>query len=136
MTKDRRTFSSKPVGQRQLRVGEQIRHALSGILREAKFRDPALQNPGVITITVVEIGADLKHAHAYVMPLGGQNADEIIDALNRASTYLRSELAKHLETRYTPKLTFRFDHSFDDAAYIEGLLGKSRDTEMNKDEEE
>lgn len=113
---------NRPVGQRQLRVAERIRHVLIDILREARFRDPDLSKPEEITVTAVEVGPDLKHAYAFVIPLGGKNKDKIIEALNRASGYLRSELAARIDLRYTPKVTFKFDKSFDESARIAELL--------------
>lgn len=115
----------QPPGQRQLRVGERIRHILSDVMRQgAGLRDPDLQNTGMITVTAVDIGPDLQHAAVYIMPLGGENAGKIVEALNRASGFFRSELAHELDLRYTPKLTFKIDRSFDEAAHIDKLLGR------------
>ena len=114
----RRTTS----GQRQLRVAEQVRHLLVEILHRGRFRDADLADARRITVTAVEIGPDLKHATAFVMPLGGENADTFLAALNRASGFFRSELANRMELRYTPKITFKIDHSFDEVARIEKLL--------------
>lgn len=114
----------QPPGQRQLRVGERIRHILSDVMRQGGLRDPDLQNTGMITVTAVDIGPDLQHAAVYVMPLGGQNADTIVAALNRASGFFRSELAREIDLRYTPKVTFKIDRSFDEAAHIDKLLGR------------
>jgi ribosome-binding factor A len=122
----RRSQPTRPPGQRQLRVGEQIRHILCDILREGKFRDPDLSAPELITITAVELGPDLAHGHVYVMPLGGKNIEKIVDALNRASGYIRSELGQHLDLRYTPKLSFKYDISFDESAKIDRLLEKTK----------
>jgi len=110
-------------GQRQLRVSEQIRHGLSDVLRRGHFRDPFLaDNACYITITSVDIGPDLKNAAAYIIPLGKDNIDEFLEALNRASAYFRTELAKRSTTRHTPKISFKMDHSFHESAKIEGLL--------------
>lgn len=122
----------QPPGQRQLRVGERIRHILSDVMRHGGLRDPDLQNTSVITVTAVDIGPDLQHAVAYVMPLGGENADKIVAALNRASGFFRSEMASQLDLRYTPKVTFKIDRSFDEAAHIDKLLGRY---EVRKDVE-
>jgi ribosome-binding factor A len=81
-------------------------------------------------VTSVEIGPDLKHATAFVMPLLGENADTFLDALNRATGYFRSELATRMDLRNTPKITFKLDHSFDEAARIEKLL---RDEKVQRD---
>lgn len=122
----RRSQPQKPPGQRQLRVGEQIRHVLSEILREGGFRDPDLDRPELITVTAVELGPDLKHAHTYVMPLGGKDADKIIEALNRAASFLRGELARRIDLRYTPKLSFKIDNTFDESARIDRLLRQTK----------
>lgn len=122
----RRSQPQKPPGQRQLRVGEQIRHVLSEILREGGFRDPDLDKPELITVTAVELGPDLKHAHTYVMPLGGKDADKIIEALNRAASFLRGELARRIDLRYTPKLSFKIDNTFDESARIDRLLRQTK----------
>src|SRR5690606_18655438 len=102
MTQRRPPSHGKPPGQRQLRVGEQVRHALTRILREGKFRDPDLSAPEMVTVTAVELGPDLKHAHVYVMPLGGKDIDKTVAALNRAAAYMRGELGKALDLRNTP----------------------------------
>ena len=115
-----------PPGQRQLRVAEQIRHLLAEILRRETFHDPELLNANMITVTSVEIGRDLKHATAFVMPLGGENADTFLDALNRAAGFFRSSLASRINLRYTPKVTFKLDYSFDEAQHIETLLRQEK----------
>jgi ribosome-binding factor A len=124
--KRRNTPSRTPPGQRQLRVGERIRHILADALRRGDLHDPVLANASMITVTAVEIGPDLKHATAYVMPLGGKNAPAIVEALNRASGYFRSCIGPELDLRYAPKISFRIDHSFEQAAHIESLLRQDR----------
>jgi ribosome-binding factor A len=109
-------------GQRQLRVGEQLRHLMADILQRGHFRDPDLAEPSKITITAVEVSPDLKFATAWIMPLGGINRDAILAALNRASGYFRSEVAQKINLRYTPRISFELDTSFDYADKIEGLL--------------
>lgn len=123
-SKSGKNAGAQPPGQRQLRVGERIRHILSDIMRRGGLRDPDLQNTGMITVTAVDIGPDLQHAAVFVMPLGGEKADTIVEALNRASGYFRSEMARELDLRYTPKLSFKIDRSFDEAAHIDKLLGR------------
>lgn len=131
--------SKSPPGQRQLRVGERLRHVLADILRQGQLRDPVLSDAHLVTVTTVDIGPDLQHATAYVMPLGGHNADEIVKALNRASGYFRSEMAAQLELRYTPKVSFRIDNTFDEADHIDRLLRQEavrRDVEKAEAEQE
>ena len=133
-----RTTNKTPPGQRQLRVAERIRHILSGILREGNMRDPVLFNvSATITVTAVEIGPDLQHATAYVMPLGGKNVDEVVKALNRASGYFRTTMAPLIEMRYTPKVSFRVDKSFDEAEHITKILNQDRvRKDLEKEEED
>lgn len=139
MRKSRPHTGRTPPGQRQLRVAEQIRHLLVEVMQRGSFRDPALLDAHRITVTAVEIGPDLKHATAYVMPLGGKDADILLEALNRSTGYFRSELAPKMDLRYIPRVTFRLDHSFDEAERIENLLKQDRvqrDIRKRDDEEE
>ena len=112
--------------QRQLRVGEQVRHILVETLQRGHFRDPDLMQAPMITITEVRISPDLKNATAFIMPLGGQKAVEILSALNRATGYFRSELGRKLELRFTPRVDFKIDDSFENAEHIESLLRQER----------
>lgn len=135
----RRAPSRTPPGQRQLRVGERIRHILASVLHRGDLHDPVLAQASLITVTAVEIGPDLKHATAYVMPLGGKNAEPIVHALNRASGYFRTEIGHELDLHYTPKISFRLDESFENAAHIENLLRQERvrkDVTADDDDEE
>jgi ribosome-binding factor A len=124
--KRRPSQSRTPPGQRQLRVGERIRHILAAVLQRGELRDPMLADASLITVTAVDIGPDLKHATAYVMPLGGKNADGVIEALNRAAGYFRAEVGPELDLRYAPKISFRLDNSFEQAEHIEKLLRQDR----------
>ena len=107
--------------QRQLRVGEELRHALVEILRNNHARDPDLRDANV-TVTEVRLSPDLGNATAFVMPLGGQKAGSIIAALNRASTYFRTQAAHAMQLRHAPRISFALDTSFSYAEKIEGLL--------------
>ncbi len=107
--------------QRQLRVGEAIRHALSETLTRGHLRDPGLQGAS-ITVTEVRISPDLRSATAFVLPLGGHNAEAIVDALDRAGAYLRREVAHQVRLRHAPELRFELDTSFDQASRIDTLL--------------
>ncbi len=113
--------SSRAPTQRQLRVGEQIRHVLAEILAEGNIRDPALKGMSV-TVTEVRVTPDLQHATAFVTPLGGRGAEAVVAALNRHKNYMRGLVGKGLSTRYTPELSFRYDTTFDEAAHIDKLL--------------
>ncbi len=116
---------SKPPSQRQLRVGEEIRHALVRVLDRGDLRDPRLCEANV-TITQVEVSPDLQNATAFVVPLGGNQSDEIVQALNRAAGYLRGQLGREVQLRHTPRLGFEPDHSFDRADEVERLLSSPR----------
>jgi ribosome-binding factor A len=109
--------------QRQLRVGEEVRHVLSKILREGECRDPALENAS-ITVTEVKMSADLRSAIAFVMPLGGANVAEIVDGLKRSAVFLKGLVAREVSLRSTPNLVFRVDSSFDQADRISALLAQ------------
>ncbi|MDG3440303.1 30S ribosome-binding factor RbfA [Nitrospirillum amazonense] len=112
--------AGKAPSQRQLRVGEELRHALADILRRADFRDPDLHDLNV-TVSEVRISPDLKNATAFVMPLGGGHPEQI-KALNRVSAYLRSQVAKAMRLQHVPRLSFQVDVSFDYAQRIDQLL--------------
>ena len=111
----------KPPSQRQLRVGEEIRHALARILMNADFRDPALVGR-VITVSEVRLSPDLRAATAFVTPLGGEELDDVVTALKRAAPYLRGLLAREVTLRTVPRLSFEADRSFEEAARINRLL--------------
>ncbi len=111
----------KPPSQRQLRVGEHIRHILADLLRRGHFRDPALIDAD-ITVSEVRISPDLKNATAFVMPLGGQDTEAVVAGLNRAAAYIRREISRELDLRFTPTMTFAVDTTFDEAEKIEKLL--------------
>jgi ribosome-binding factor A len=118
--------SSSAPSQRQLRVGEQIRHALSGPLMRGDLRDPSLEGLS-ITVTEVRISPDLRNATAFVVPLGGHLPDgmdqnDLVDALDHAAPYLRGLVASAVRLRNTPRLGFRIDTSFDEGAKIDKLL--------------
>ena len=114
---------SKAPGQRQLRIGEEIRHALARIFERDTLRDPALANVR-LTVTEVRPSPDLRHARVYVVPLGGGKMDAILEGLQRVRPYLRREMASQLQIRYIPDLSFAADNSFDEAAHILTLLHK------------
>jgi len=113
--------SSRARGQRQLRVGEELRHALARLLRPGELRDPALFDANV-TVTEVQISPDLRNATAFVMPLGGANAADIIAGLRRSAPYLKAQVAKAVRLRHVPNLSFQLDSAFDTAQRIASLL--------------
>jgi ribosome-binding factor A len=113
----------RSVGQRSLRVGEELRHALSGILYRGECHDPALREAS-IAVTEVRFSPDLRNATVFVMPLGGVNAPEIVAGLRRGAPFLKRLLAREMPLRYTPNLIFELDLSFDQADRIAALLAR------------
>ena len=116
---------------RQLRVGEELRHALAEIFSRGELRDPALRDSAV-TVTEVRVSPDLKRAVAFVTPLGGATDPATLAALERAASFLQGQLGRQLKLRFTPRLSFAYDDRFDYATKIDGLLrrpGVSRDLE-------
>ena len=107
--------------QRQLRVGEELRHALAQLLRPGELRDPALYDAN-ITVTEVRLSPDLRSATAFVMPLAGANAADIIAGLRRSAPFLKGRIARTVRLRRVPNLTFALDSAFDSAARIAALL--------------
>jgi len=119
--------------QRRLRVGEEVRHALSGILCRGECRDPVLRDAS-IAVTEVRLGSDLRNATVFVMPLGGANATEILAGLKRSSTFLKRLVTREVVLRYAPNLIFELDLSFDQADRIAALLAQpavNRDLHRN-----
>ena len=111
--------------QRQLRVGELLRHALSEILQRGNVRDADLAGISV-TVTQVVPSADMRHATVFCEPLGGKNANAVIAALNRHKGFLRGEMGRMIALKFTPELRFVEDISFAEAEKIEGLLKSAR----------
>src|SRR5262249_57293270 len=98
--------------QRQLRVGEELRHALARFLRPGELRDPALHDAD-ITVTEVRLSPDLRNATAFVMPLGSANADDVMAGLRRSAPFLKSRLARMLDLRHVPNIAFALDNAFE-----------------------
>jgi ribosome-binding factor A len=123
MTKHPRQHSdrAREPSQRQLRVGEELRHVLAQVLQRGELRDPALQD-ATVTVTEVRVSPDLKNATVYVMPLGGRHSAEVVAGLTRSAGYLRGHVARQVPLRSTPTLTFALDTSFDHASRINELL--------------
>jgi ribosome-binding factor A len=130
--------SARAASQRQLRVGEELRHALATLLCPGELRDPALSGAN-ITVTEVRVSPDLKNATAFVMPLAGANSDDIIVALKRSAGYLKGQIARVVELRQVPNLVFALDHAFDSAARISALLARpdvERDLHPDADDDD
>jgi ribosome-binding factor A len=111
--------------QRQLRVGEELRHALVRILSRGNLRDPELEGVRV-TVTEVNVSPDLRNATAYIVPFGDGSAESLAAALNRAAGYVRGQLAQEVKLRHAPGIRFEIDRSFDHASRIDQLLHDPR----------
>ncbi|HSE49821.1 MAG TPA: 30S ribosome-binding factor RbfA [Terriglobales bacterium] len=134
----RKKKSSAPAGQRQLRVGEEMRHALSEILRDNHLADPDLHGK-IITVTEVRVSPDLRNATAFVLPLGGTDTVKVVEAMNRAAGYFRGELGRAVNMQFTPTIRFRADETFEEASRIERILhdpAVARDLKSGKDEDD
>ena len=115
--------------QRQLRVGELVRHALADIFQQGAVHDPDLEGV-LVTVPEVRMTPDLKLATAFVMPLGGKGADKLVAVLDRHRKFLRGEVGHRVDLRFVPDLRFRLDESFDEGARIDSLL---RSPEVKRD---
>ncbi len=111
----------KTPSQRQLRVGEELRHGIARILERSKLRDPDLAGVS-ITVTEVRASADLKNATVFVTPLGGANVNAVISALRRAAPYFRGQIAREVRMKFVPTVSFEADRSFEYVSHIESLL--------------
>jgi len=122
--------------QRQLRVGELIRHELAAMLSRGDIHDPVVE-AHMITVPEVHMSPDLRLATIYVMPLGGRDEQAVLDALERNKKYVRGEIAHRVNLKFAPEIRFRLDERFDEAERIEKLLRTpvvQRDLADDKDE--
>lgn len=120
MTRHRKDKESG-ASQRQLRVGELIRHAVAEVLARGEAPDAVLaRHP--ITVPEVRMSPDLRLATVYVMPLGGRDKEAVIEALERNQKFLRGEVVRRVSMKFAPDLRFRIDDRFDEAERIERLL--------------
>ncbi|OAP36111.1 30S ribosome-binding factor RbfA [Sinorhizobium americanum] len=133
-----RSTSSAP-SQRMLRVGEQVRAAITQVLQRGEVRDPLIEKT-VISISEVRMSPDLKIATAYVTPLGVADHAAVIEALNKHAKFIRGRLGPQLrQMKYMPDVRFRDDTSFDNYQKIDQLLRSpevSRDLDPDSDDEE
>src|SRR5499425_2611713 len=107
--------------QRQLRVGELVRHAVADMLARGEVHDPVLEGH-MITVPEVRMSPDLRLATIYVMPLGGRDEQAVVAALERNKRYLRGVIARKVNLKFAPDIRFRLDERFDEAERIEKLL--------------
>jgi ribosome-binding factor A len=121
MSRHHHRNQSVGASQRQLRVGELIRHELAGMLTRGEVHDPVIETH-MITVPEVRMTADLRLATIYIMPLGGRDEKEVLDALERNKRYMRGEIARRVNLKFAPEIRFRIDERFDEAERIEKLL--------------
>lgn len=117
----KKSNQAKGPSQRQLRVGELIRHKLAEMLARGEIYDDLLASH-VVTITEVRMSPDLRLATAYVMPLGGKDTKIVLEALTRHSKFIRSEIAHAVDLRVAPEVRFREDETFEEVSRIDRLL--------------
>jgi ribosome-binding factor A len=121
MTRHHQREHSPGGSQRQLRVGELIRHELAEMLSRGDIHDPVVE-AHMITVPEVRMSPDLRLATIYVMPLGGRDATDVVAALERNKRYVRGEIARRVNLKFAPEIRFRVDERFDEAERIEKLL--------------
>ncbi len=127
--------AAKPISQRQLRVGEEIRHVLAQLFARTEFRDPDLSGV-LITVTEVRISPDLKHATAFVTRLGRTDIAEKLPALKRVAAFLRAQVAHETRLRVAPDISFQPDTALEYAMHIDALMHQpivARDLEKPED---
>jgi len=123
--------------QRQLRVGELVRHALAEMLARGDVHDPVIERH-MITIPEVRVTADLRLATIYVMPMGGRDTEDVLAAFERHKKFLRAELAHRINLKFAPDIRFRVDDRFAEAERIDKLLRSpdvKRDLSHDEDSE-
>jgi ribosome-binding factor A len=121
MARQQQRDSSPGGSQRQLRVGELIRHELAGMLARGDIHDPVVE-AHMITVPEVRMSPDLRLATIYIMPLGGRDEKEVLDAFDRNKRYVRGVIARRVNLKFAPDIRFRIDERFDEAERIEKLL--------------
>ncbi len=132
MTRDV-TFAPKSNTSRPRKVGEEMRHALSGIFLRGETHIPVLDSAS-ITVSEVRVSPDLRNATVYVMPLAGKSKDVMLRALAEHAPHIRHLLAKRIELRYMPKLHYKLDESFEVAGLVNELLHKSSPNALSEKE--
>ena len=137
MSRNKNHRDQTPGGsQRQLRVGELVRHAVAEMLARGDVHDPIIEGH-LITVPEVRMSPDLRLATIYVMPMGGRDAGEVVAAFDRHKKYLRAEIAHRVNLKFAPDIRFRVDDRFDEAERIDRLLRSpkvQRDLDQGDDE--
>ena len=131
MTRKKSHRDSTPGGgsQRQLRVGELVRHAIAELLTRGEVHDPVIEGH-LITVPEVRMSPDLRLATIYIMPLAGRDADEVVAAFERNKKFLRGEIGHTINLKFAPDIRFRIDERFAEAERIDRLL---RSPEVKRD---
>ena len=134
MPKHSRKSEHSPPSQRQLRVGELIRHKLAELLARGDIHDDVLASH-VVTVPEVKLSPDLTLATIYIVALGGTNTEAVIEALDRNKRFIRGEVARAVNLKFAPDIRFRRDETFEEASRIDALLAspKVRD-DLEKDD--
>ena len=122
--------SHRTASKRQLRVGEELRHVIAGILAKDPIHDTDVAGSSV-TVTEVQPSPDMRNATVYVIPLGGLNEETVIAGLNRTSGVIQGEMGRQLTMKFTPRLIFKKDESFGYASHIDGLIRKNNQSHSN-----
>ena len=112
---------NKSPSQRQLRVGELIRHAMAEMLTRGEIHDDVLAEH-VVTVSEVRMSPDLRLASVYIMPLGGKDLKSVLEALDRHRKYIRGEIAHAINLKFAPDIRFMADDSFDEAQRMEAIF--------------
>jgi ribosome-binding factor A len=136
MTRHKHHSDQSPGGsQRQLRVGELVRHAMAEMLTRGEVHDPVIEGH-LITVPEVRMSADLRLATIYVMPMGGRDAEMVVAAFERHKKFLRAEIAHRISLKFAPDLRFRIDERFAEAERIDKLLRSPQVArDLEKDDE-
>ncbi|MDP1909346.1 MAG: 30S ribosome-binding factor RbfA [Hyphomicrobium sp.] len=124
MTRSKKSARSAPT-QRQLRIGELVRHKLAEMLSRGEIHDDIIASH-VITVPEVRLSPDLKLATAYVVTLGGDDSAVVIEALNRNKKYIRAQVAQAVNLKFAPDIRFLRDETFEEASRIDQLLASSK----------
>ena len=120
---NKKSINKSIKSQRQLKVGEELRHLISNALLRSSFYDEHIENNN-ITITEVNVSPDLKNAKVFVMPLGGEKKQDVLNSLNKATGRLKKIISSNINLRQTPKLIFKIDETFEYAKKINDILDK------------
>jgi ribosome-binding factor A len=124
VTRSKKSARSAPT-QRQLRIGELVRHKLAEMLSRGEIHDDIIASH-VITVPEVRLSPDLKLASAYVVTLGGDDTAVVIEALNRNKKYIRAQVAQAVNLKFAPDIRFLRDETFEEASRIDQLLASSK----------